>query len=86
MPPPTTRRRFLGSLFAATSSLAALKRAEELKADHALVRRLLGRVYYVAGDYANAVRHLEKFLELDPKHAEADQDRELVAYLKKSLK
>lgn len=68
------------------AALAALKRAEELKADHALVQRLLGRVYYVAGDYANAVRHLERFLELDPKHAEADQDRELVAYMKKSLK
>jgi tetratricopeptide (TPR) repeat protein len=68
------------------SSLAALKRAEELDADHALVQRLLGRVYYVASDYANAVKHLKKFLELDPKHAEADQDRELVAYLEKTLK
>jgi Flp pilus assembly protein TadD len=43
-------------------------------------------VYYVGGDYANAVTHLKKFLELDPKHAEADQDRELVAYLEKTLK
>lgn len=68
------------------SSLAALKRAEELKADHALVQRLLGRIYYISGDYANAVRHLKKFLELDPKHAEADQERELVAYMEKSLK
>jgi tetratricopeptide (TPR) repeat protein len=68
------------------SSLAALKRAEELKADHALVQRLLGRIYYISGDYANAVRHLKKFLELEPKHAEADQDRELVAYMEKSLK
>lgn len=68
------------------SAMSALKRAEELKADHALVQRLLGRVYYVAGDFGNAVRHLKKFLELDPKHAEADQDRELVAYLEKSLK
>ena len=68
------------------SSLAALKRAEELQANHALVQRLMGRVYYVAGDYANAVRHLKRFLELDPKPAEADQDRELVAFLEKALK
>lgn len=68
------------------SSLAALKRAEELKADHPLVQRLLGRLYYIAGDFASSVRHLKKFLELDPKHAEADQDRELVAYMEKSLK
>ena len=68
------------------SSLAALKRAEEIKSDHALVQRLLGRVYYIAGDHGNAVRHLRRFLELDPKHAEADEDRELVRYLERSVK
>ena len=68
------------------SALAALKRAEELKADHALVQRLLGRVYYVAGDYGNALKHLRRFLELDPTHAEADEDRELVKYLERSVK
>ena len=68
------------------SSLAALKRAEEIKADHALVQRLLGRVYFVAGDHGNAVRHLKKFLELDPNHAEANEDRELVKYLERSVK
>lgn len=68
------------------SSLAALKRAEEIKADHALVQRLLGRVYYIAGDHANAVKHLRRFLELDPNHAEANEDRELVKYLERSVK
>ncbi|HEV7238525.1 MAG TPA: tetratricopeptide repeat protein [Thermoanaerobaculia bacterium] len=68
------------------SALAALKRAEELKPDHALVQRLLGRVYYVAGDYRTTIRHLRKFLELEPNHPEASMDRELVAYLEKSVK
>lgn len=68
------------------SSLAALKRAEELKEDHALVQRLLGRVYYVAGDYPSTITHLRRFLELDPNHAEADMDRELVKYLEAQVK
>lgn len=68
------------------SALAALKRAEELKADHAMVQRLLGRVYYLAGDYPATIRHLNRFLELDPKHAEADMDRELVKYLQQTMK
>lgn len=68
------------------STLAALKRAEEIKADHALVQRLMGRVYYIAGDHANALKHLRRFLELDPNHAEANEDRELVKYLERSVK
>ncbi len=68
------------------STLAALKRAEELKADHAMVQRLLGRVYYVAGDYVSTIRHLKRFLELEPNHPEASMDQELVAYLEKQVK
>lgn len=68
------------------STLAALKRAEELKEDHAMVQRLLGRVYYVAGDYVSTIRHLKRFLELEPNHPEASMDRELVAYLEKQVK
>lgn len=68
------------------SALAALKRAEELKEDHAMVQRLLGRVYYVAGDYPSTIRHLKRFLELEPDHPEASMDRELVAYLEKQVK
>lgn len=68
------------------STLAALKRAEELKEDHAMVQRLMGRVYYVAGDYVSTIRHLKRFLELEPDHPEANMDRELVAYLEKQVK
>lgn len=68
------------------SSLAALLRAQELQADHAMVQRLLGRVYYVAADYPKAVAHLRRFLALQPDHPEAKMDRELVTYLEQTMK
>lgn len=64
-------------------AIRVLKKAESIKPDNALIHYNIGLVYGRNGDFTNAQKHLEKFLELEPKHQEAPKIKELVKKIKR---
>lgn len=64
-------------------SIKTLKKAYLLKPDHPLVHYNIGLVYGKLGNFENARKHLEKFLKLEPNHAEAHKLRELIEKIKR---
>ena len=64
-------------------AIRALKKAELINPDNALIHYNIGLVYGKNGDFANAQEHLEKFLKLEPKHTEAPKIKELVKKIKR---
>ncbi len=64
-------------------SIKTLKKAESIKPDYALIHYNIGLVYGKYGDFTSAQKHLEKFLELGPKHPDASKIKELVKKIKR---
>jgi tetratricopeptide (TPR) repeat protein len=62
------------------------RRAVELDANHEIPRaeHLLGTLLAAKGDRDGAIQHLNKYLELSPKAADADKVRQLIADLARS--
>ena len=60
---------------------ALFDRVLELDPDHAHSHYMLGMCFVNTGDNAQALEHLEKFLELDPENPDAATAREMVNYL-----
>jgi regulator of sirC expression with transglutaminase-like and TPR domain len=62
------------------------RRAVELDANHEIPRaeNLLGTLLAARGDRQGAIQHLNKYLELSPKAADADKVRQLIADLARS--
>lgn len=59
-------------------AIALAKQVLAVDADHAEAHFTLGLTYTASGDPAQAKKHLQRFLELAPNHAEAGTARELV--------
>lgn len=64
-------------------SIRVLKKAESIKPDYALIHYNIGLVYGKYGDFTSAQKHLEKFLELEPKHPGASKIKELIKKIKR---
>ena len=64
-------------------SIRVLKKAYSLKPDNSLLNYNIGLVYGKIGDFENALKHLEKFLKLEPNHKESAKIRKLVRKIKR---
>ncbi len=64
-------------------ALEAFLRATDLKKDYAEAYYEIGTIYIRQNNIDEAVKNLEKFLELSPEHEKADTARQLLDYLKK---
>lgn len=60
----------------------ALERAKKEKPDLPVVYEFLGRICRVEGDFAQAAKHLNKCLRLDPDNADAQREQRLLSMRK----
>lgn len=65
-----------------SEAIKVLEKALAIKPDNALINYNIGLVYGKNGDFDKALKHFEKFLDLDPKHKEAQKIKELVKKIK----
>jgi len=64
-------------------AIRVLKKAESVKPDNALIHYNIGLVYGKTGDFVNAQKHLERFLEIEPKRPQAPKIKELIKKIKR---